>query len=66
MSLHKRERKLRLVCILLLLQRHIVSRYWHLKRIRDPVMVPEDSDVRCKAKPDGDHLYDRRNIAVDW
>jgi hypothetical protein len=29
-------------------------------------MAPEDSDMRYKAKPDGDHLYDRRNRAVDW
>jgi hypothetical protein len=28
-------------------------------------MEPEDIDVRYKAKPDGDHLYDRRNRAVD-
>jgi hypothetical protein len=29
-------------------------------------MVPEDNDMRYKAKLDGDHLYDRRNRAVDW
>ncbi len=29
-------------------------------------MVLEDSDVRCKVKPDVDHLYDRKNRAVDW
>jgi len=28
-------------------------------------MVPEDNDVRCKATPDGDHLYDTRNVSVD-
>lgn len=28
-------------------------------------MVLEDSDLRYKAKPDGYHLYDRRNRAVE-
>src|SRR5260221_6783258 len=56
-DIHMRGHKQKLVCTLPLLQRRIVSRHWHLGRIRGLIAGPEDRDARYKVWLGGDRLY---------